>query len=127
MSEQLTKEQEKEKFIAELEAKAAELSKANNGAEVRPLFYLDPLDPENGTPIVGFLKEPNRVTKAAIADEILKSQFKGYMVALSSCLMKDVSDARLTSQSQVYDAVIFAAGEEAASFVRVAISQLKKK
>lgn len=120
-------EKEKAKFIAELEEKAKQLSAANNGAEVIPVFYLDPIDPKNGTPIVGFLKEPNRATKAAIGDELMKSSFRGYMTALQACLMPDVSDARLKSQDSRYDAVIFAAGGEAANFVRIAISQLKKK
>ena len=120
-------EHKKVELIKELEAKAEQLSKENNGAEVIPIFYLDPLDPENGTPIVGFLKEPNRMTKAAIGDELLKSSFRGYTTALQACLMKEVSDQRLTSNDRAYDAVIFAAGGEAANFVRIAISQFKKK
>ena len=87
MEELNTQEAEKAKFIAELEEKAKQLSAANNGANVIPVFYLDPIDPENGTPIVGFLKEPNRATKASIGDELLKSHFRGCMVALQSCLL----------------------------------------
>lgn len=132
MSEQTKTEQEilAEKIDllnADLLKRAAELKAEHNGAEIEPLLFLDPKDPTNGQPIVGFLKEPNRATKAAIGDEILKSHFRGNMVALESCLMKDISDKRLTSTDRAYDAVIFAAGEKAAAFVRISIDLIKKK
>lgn len=121
------KEAEKERFMQELQARAEQLSKENNGAEVIPVYYIDPVDPINGTPIVGFLKEPNRMTKTAIADEITKSPWRGNLAALQACLMKDVSDPRLSSDKREYDAIALGAGETAAQFVRIAINQLKKK
>jgi hypothetical protein len=126
MNEVVDTRTEEEKFNDDLFAKAAELSQKYNGAEVVPVHYIDPINPE-GTPIVGFLKEPNRMTKANIADEILKSHFRGSAVALEACLLKDVSDPRLWSQRREYDAIVFAAGETAAQFVQIAISQVKKK
>jgi hypothetical protein len=122
-----TRAAEMQKLNDELLAKAEELSLENKGAKIEPLLYLDPKDPINGVPITGFLKEPNRVTKAAIGDEILKSHFRGNMAALRACLMKDVSDQRLQSEDQAYDGVIFAAGEKAAAFVTISIDQIKKK
>lgn len=131
MSEVKTPEEirseEMQKLNDDLLVRAEQLSKEHNGSKVEPLLYLDPKDPLNGVPITGFLKEPNRVTKAAIGDEILKSHFRGNMMALKACLMKEVSDSRLQSEDQSYDAVIFAAGEKAAAFVTIAIEQIKKK
>lgn len=120
-------EQQKAAFILEMEGKAEELSKANSGAKVVPLYYLNPLDPIKGVPVTGFLKEPNRMTKANLADEITKSKWRGYLMALQACLMKDVSDPRLYSDDKIYDAIAFAAGEEAGNFITIALSQIKKK
>jgi hypothetical protein len=131
MSEVKTPEEiraeEMQKLNDDLLVRAEQLSKDNNGSKIEPLLYLDPKDPLNGVPITGFLKEPNRMTKAAIADEIMKSQWRGNLMALKACLMEKVSDPRLQSEDQSYDAVIFAAGEKAAAFVMIAISQIKKK
>jgi hypothetical protein len=64
---------------ADLVKRAAELKVEHNGAEIEPLLFLDPKDTMNGQPIVGFLKEPNRATKANIGDQILKSHFKPFI------------------------------------------------
>lgn len=112
---------------ADLVKRAAELKVEHNGAEIEPLLFLDPKDAVNGQPIVGFLKEPNRATKANIGDQILKSHFMGNMVALQACLLTEISDKRLLSQDRDYDAVIFAAGEKAAAFVKISIDLIKKK
>lgn len=117
---------EQEKLMNELWEKAKELSKQHDGANVVPLYYLDPINPE-GAPIVGFIKEPNRVTKAAIGDEVFKSTFRGALAAFEACIMKDVSDPRFFSQSKAYDQIIFAAGIEASAFVKLALNQIKKK
>lgn len=116
-----------DQFEQALKDRAAELSVEHKGASVVPVWYLDPLDPENGKPIIGYLKEPNRMTKAAIADELLKSTFRGQNIALEASLLKDHSDPRLWSTNQAYDPVIFSAGIEAAAFVKIALTQFKKK
>lgn len=130
-TEELTPEQVKanelEQFEAALRVRAKEISDANGSAKVTPLWYLDPLDPENGKPIIGYLKEPNRATKGNIMDVFVVSTFRAQQIALQASIMKDVSDARLWSDSQIYDGVVFAAGEEALYMIKKSISQFKKK
>lgn len=118
---------ELEKFEQALKDKAAELSKANSGKNVVPVWYLDPTDPENARPIVGFLMEPNRATKGAIMDTLRQSQSRAESAALQASVMKDHSDPRLTSTLSIYDGVAFAAGREALGLIKIAIDQFKKK
>ena len=121
------KQRELDKFEQALKDRAAELSAANGYARVIPIWYLDPADPDNGKPIIGFLKEPNRATKGSILDTMMTSQSRAATIALSASLMKEVSDERILSSLQLYDGVNLQAGFEALSLVRVAISQFKKK
>jgi deoxyxylulose-5-phosphate synthase len=120
-------EKKQQEFNDALELRAKELSVKNKDAKVVPIWYVDPVDGENGKPIIGFLKEPNRMTKASLADEITKSMHRGYNMALTACLMKEESDPRLLSNDQKYDAVIMAASYAAGDFIAIAINQYKKK
>lgn len=128
---ELTEEQKKllevEEFEKNLYIRAEEISKANNGKKVIPIWYADPFDPEKGKPITGFLMEPNRATKGAIADTLMKSLYQGQQQALAASLIEKESDERFKSINQAYDAVILAAGIAASQFVQIALSQFKKK
>lgn len=121
------KEYEREVFEQALKVRADELSKADNGKKVIPIWYLDPVDPDNGKPIIGFLKEPGRPVKGSIMDALMVSRSRAASIALESSLMKDISDSRIVSTSQIYDAVNTAAGLEALNLVKIATSQFKKK
>lgn len=118
---------ELEKFEQALKDRAAELSAANGGKKVIPVWYLDPVDPDNGRPIIGYLMEPNRATKGGIMDTFAMSMSRAQGAALQASIMKDVSDDRITSTSFLYDAVNMKAAEEALSLIRIAVSQFKKK
>lgn len=123
------KEQELAVFEQALKDRAEELSKANGGKMVIPVWYLDPLDPVNGKPIIGFLMEPNRATKGNIMDTLEVSKSRAAGIALQTSLMKNIEeyDARILDTSFRYDSVNAQAGFEALSLVRIAVSQFKKK
>jgi len=120
-------QQELEKFEQALKDRAAELSAAHGNALIIPLWYNDPADPINGKPIIGFLKEPNRATKGSILDTMMVSHSRAATIALNAALMKEVSDERILSSSQLYDPINIQAGFEALGLVRIAVSQFKKK
>jgi len=117
------KKQEREKFGQALYDRAAELSVANGNAKVIPIWYEDPVDTINGKPIIGFLKEPNRATKGSILDTHLVSRSRAATIALNASLMKEVSDERIISSSQVYDPINIRAGLEALYMTNVATSE----
>jgi len=123
-----TPEEVKKQEVAQaLQDRAAELSAANGNAKVIPIWYLDPVAPENGKPVIGFLKEPNRATKGSIIDTMMISHSRAATIALNASLMKEVSDERILSTSSIYDGINMQAAFEALSFVRVAVSEFKKK
>lgn len=121
------KAQELEVFEQALRVRAKELSDANGGRKVIPVWYLDPLDPENGKYIIGYLMEPNRATKGGIMDKFDFSKSQASRIALEASFMADVSDPRIISTDFHYDAVNAKAAEEALGFVTIAVSQFKKK
>jgi len=127
LSEEQLKEQKRDEFEQALKDRAAELSSKNGGAKVIPLWYLDPVDPENGKPVIGFLKEPNRATKGGIMDTLLVSRSRAARVALEASIMKEESDPRIIDASQIYDAINTAAGLEALDLIKIANQQFKKK
>jgi hypothetical protein len=117
----------KEQVAQALLDRAAELSAANGHVKVIPIWYPDPVDPENGKPVIGFLKEPNRATKGSILDTMMVSNSRAATIALNASLIKEVSDERITSSSHLYDSINIQAGFEALGLVRVAVSLFKKK
>lgn len=123
------KAQQLEKFEQALEARALELSEANGGRMVIPVWYLDPLDNENGKPIIGFLLEPNRATKGNIMDTLEVSKSRAANIALQASVMKSIPeyDARILSTDFHYDSINAKAGLEALDLIRLAVSQFKKK
>ena len=123
---ELTKERERDEFEQALKDRAKELSDANGGAKVIPLWYLDVNNPDS-KPIIGFLKEPNRVTKGSIMDIYNISESRAQTAALAASIMKDVSDERIMSTSQRYDYVNMAAGKKALTLITLAVEQFKKK
>ena len=116
-------------FEANLQLRASELSKANGNKKVFPIWYLDPVDPVNGKPIIGYLLEPNRATKGSIMDTLIVSRSRAATVALNACLMvkEKESDSRILSTDSVYDSVFIAAGLKALDLITIAIDQFKKK
>lgn len=110
-----------------LKDRAQELSVANGGRKVIPIWYLDPANPESGKPIIGFLMEPNRATKGSIMDTFAISASRAQKIALEASFMDKESDSRIMSTDFIYDAVNMKAGEESLSLVRIAVSQFKKK
>lgn len=115
-------------FEQALKDRAKELSDKNGGRKVIPLWYLDINHPE-AKPIIGFLLEPNRSTKGSIMDTFKVSESRAQKIALDASLMKDIPeyDTRIDTTDFHYDYVNMAAGIEALTFVRMAISQFGKK
>lgn len=123
------KAQELEQFENALKARAKELSEANGGRMVIPVWYLDPKDTENGKPVIGFLLEPNRATKGNIMDTLEVSKSRAANIALQASIMKGIPeyDDRILSSDFHYDSINAQAGFEALNLVRLAVSQFKKK
>lgn len=118
-----------ESHRAAAEAKAAELT-AKHGRRVIPIIFYREGDAENmADPVIGFLKEPERLTKQRIIDE---GSRRGEMEVagdlLGIALIKEESDYRLSSDNQEFDDVYFGACVAASQqIIRVAINQYKKK
>lgn len=117
------------KFEEALKARAQELSDANGGRMVIPVWYLDPVDAEKGKPVIGFLLEPNRATKGNIMDILEVSKSRAASIALQASVMKNIPeyDARILSADFHYDSINAKAGLEALDLIRLAVSQFKKK
>lgn len=105
------------------EQKAADLS-AKMGVKVLPIIFKDG---ENDEYVVGYIKEPNRMVKAAILDKSLTGQFSAAAELLNVVIIKEASDPRITSEASENDKYFFAAALEAFSFITISSNLLKKK
>lgn len=115
--------------LAGAEQRAIELSQ-KFGCKVYPiLFYAEGDMLTQADPIIGYLKEPARLTKLRIIDEGSKrGEMEVAAELLEIALLKEESDHRLSSQSQEYDEIYMGACLAASlQIIRVAINQIKKK
>lgn len=110
--------------------KAAALSQQLNGVKVHPIIFYREGDTETqADPVIGYLKEPPRITKLRLMDEAQKrGEMEVAAELLSIALIKEASDYRLSSESQEFDDVYIGACLAATTtIVRVALNQYKKK
>lgn len=115
--------------LAGAEARAAELA-TKYGVKVYPiLFYRESDMLTQADPIIGYLKEPPRLTKLRIIDEGSKrGEMEVAAELLEIALLKEESDFRISSPAQEYDEIYMGACLAASiQIIRVAINQIKKK
>lgn len=113
------KEESKELFEAKeaAETKAAELS-TQKGAKVYALVFNTP----EGI-VVGYVQQPNRNTKLAVFDAMLQGPSAGGELILNTCLLKEESHPRLTTDDDIFTSACI----ECFSLFKIYPNELKKK
>lgn len=106
------------------ENKAESLSKQYN-ARVIPVILRD--EENEGGWVVGYMKEPNRITKLRMLDKSMQGMITAAAELFEAVLLKDVSDARLYSDMAQHDKYYIGASLAANNFVQTSVDQFKKK
>lgn len=88
--------------------------------KVHPVIFNDP---DGGEPVVGFLKEPNRMVKLAIMDKQLSGAYSASAEMLDLILIKEHSDSRLWSEDPANDTFYIGAVNAAYNLIKVSINQ----
>lgn len=107
----------------DVDEKAKELSDKLNTKIIPFIFTID-----DGTQIVGFLKDANRVTKMRVLDMLAQSKFifAGELL-LTTCLIKEESDPRILSNKQEDDNIYTSACLASAEIAKIYPNEYKKK
>ena len=106
----------------EIELKAEELGKKFN-CKVNPLVF----KADDGSDVIGFMKEPPRFVKMRVMDKGLTSPVSAASEVVDAYLIKEESDPRIYSESQENDQYYIGATMEAYSMVKLSVNQFKKK
>lgn len=114
MSDKLTKEQ--------IEARADELSTVHS-CKVHALEFIDP---ETKEQIIGYIKEPNRVTKLRVLDKGMISPISAAAELFEAILIRDESNPRIFSEKPEDDSIYMGAVMECYNTIKVSVNQLKK-
>jgi hypothetical protein len=105
-------------------AKAAEIS-ARLGVKVHPLIFRDE---ETSTDVIGFMREPNRVTKLRVLDKsITVGVFSASAELYDAVIIKEESDSRLFSELSSDDKLVLGATMAAYDLIKTSVNQFKKK
>jgi hypothetical protein len=106
----------------EITEKAAILSK-ERGRKVYPLV----VNGEDNEQIIGFVEEPKRQAKFAAIDLLAKEEItRAGEMLLSSTLIKEVSDYRMSSDSEEHDSIVIGAAMACVSLVQTYSGEIKK-
>ena len=121
----MTTEEKKSKLELrkkEIEDKRLEL-KTIHGVEVHAIFFNTKEDGE----VVGYLKEPDRISKMRALDMFTMGQFAlSASTLLETCLIKEESDTRILSELPEHDSIYLGFLMEAQALVKYYSSQTKK-
>ncbi len=105
------------------EQKAIELSQ-QLGTKVHPLVFTAADEDE---PVVGFVKEPSRAVKLAVMDKTLVGMYSASAEMLDVIILKEHSDARITSERPEDDKYYLGATMAAYELIKLAVNQIDKK
>lgn len=92
--------------------------------KVHPIVFKES---EEAEPVIGFLKEPNRMVKLAVLDKTLMGSFSAAAEMLDVILIKDESDPRLYSEKPEHDKFYLGAVKAAQDLIQISIEQSAAK
>jgi hypothetical protein len=118
-----TREQIVEQANEAAAIKAAELSKSLNTL-VHPIVFVIN---ENEPPVVGFVREPSRASKMQVMDRAMQGVFTAASSVLDAYLIKEESDARISSFAPENDKYYLGAVQATQSLITIAVDLFKKK
>ena len=78
-------------------------------------------------PVVGFVKEPNRAVKLAVMDKYASGFYSACSQALDAILLKEHSDARISSEKPEDDLYYMGAVYAVSELIQFAGNQVDKK
>lgn len=103
-------------------AKATELTIKMN-CLVKPILFFDE---KTNTTLVGYIKEPNRMTKLRMLDKAVLGSYTASAEVYDAILIKEESDPRLYSESPEDDKCYFGGVQATFALVEILQNQLKK-
>lgn len=110
-------------FKIDVEAKRAELEVIHK-RPVHSFIFV----PKEGDYIVGYIKEPERITKLRVIDMYHEGQTTGAGEAvLKTCLLTEESDKRILSEAIENDSAYIGAVMKCNEIVKFYVDQIKKK
>ena len=104
------------------QAKALELEKALKVYKVHPLIFKEP----SGEEIVGFIKEPERLTKIRMLDKSMIGSISAAAECYDIILIKEASDPRMYSEAPEHDAIYIGAVMAAYDLIKYKTNTFKK-
>ena len=107
----------------DVQKKAEELSVKHN-CKVTPIVFHDE---EKSEDIIGYIKEPNRMTKLRVMDKAMTSPVTASSELFDSIIIKEESDPRFTSEKSEDDKYYIGGTMEAFKTVEIAVNTFKKK
>lgn len=105
--------------------RAAELEKKYD-CKIHPLLF-NSQDDGDGEWIIGFMKEPNRLTKIRVLDKTLTGMMVASAELLEAIILKEESDPRIMSEAPEYDKYYLGAVMAAQSIIKYSANTFKKK
>lgn len=122
----LTNEQLKEKLDAEKKAATEKAETLSNqmGVKVHPIIFVDDASDDI---LIGFISEPNRITKTRVLDKGLTSPATAAAELLEAILLKEHSDRRIYEERPENDKFYHGAAMAAYDLVSIAVNQSEKK
>lgn len=106
----------------DVQKKAEELSLKFN-CKVVPIVFKDELDKD----VIGYIKEPNRMSKARVMDKSLTSPVTAACELLDAVLIREESDLRIISDLSENDKYYLGAAMAAYALIELSADTFKKK
>lgn len=110
-------------MTVDVQKKAEELS-LKLGCKVTPIVFYDE---EKNEDVIGYIKEPNRMTKLRVMDKAMTSPVTASSELFDSIIVKEDSDPRFTSEKSEDDKYYIGGTMEAFKTVEIAVNTFKKK
>lgn len=108
----------------EAAAKAQALSEELK-TKVHPLVFI--VEKEDNDPVVGYVKEPNRMVKLAVMDKFTSGFYSACAQAMETILIKEHSDPRISSERPEDDNYYMGAVMAVSEMIQFAANQVDKK
>lgn len=118
---------DKEKQLKDAQDAAKQMAEklsAEMNTKVIPLVFRVEEDKE---PVVGYIKEPNRMVKLAVMDKYASGFYSACAQVLPTILIKEHSDPRLSSELSKDDLYFMGAVYAVSELIQFASNQVGKK